>query len=90
MSAPSETCRVAHHTLRLDFHDGTIEVDIAGSILPDALADACGSRNAILPALVARGPALGEGARPFTRIIGLADDPPQRATETQGVLQRLV
>ena len=26
----------------LDFHDGTIEVDVAGSVLPDALADARG------------------------------------------------
>ncbi len=40
--------------------------------------------------MVARGPALGEGARPFTRILGLPDDPTQRAAETQGVLQRLV
>src|SRR5262245_22490948 len=26
----------------LDFHDGTIEVDVAGSVLPEALADARG------------------------------------------------
>src|SRR5207244_2742434 len=46
--------------------------------------------DSLLTSLIARGPALGEGAGPFTRILGLADDPTQGAAEAQGLLQRLV
>src|SRR5438270_6083582 len=51
---------------------------------------ASGTRDSLLTSLIARGPALGEGAGPFTRILGLADDPTQSAADTQGLLQRLV
>ena len=37
--------------------------------------------DSLLTSLIARGPALGEGTGPFTRILGLADNPTQGAAE---------
>src|SRR5262249_14348073 len=47
-------------------------------------------RASLLPSLVTWGSALCVGAWPFTRILGLANDPTQRAAKTQGLLQRRI